>query len=174
MARFNLASVILSEKTPKCTGCYAKPPTMTFGSQMFLFGGVKKRSALAPKSLGKRMFCRRSPPSWTTAEVKKRRVSARRISSTARPPGRLRFHVGLLARCGLHLRNVRASCDDQAHRPETHREWGVWMKTYGVYREFGYLELVAFIKATSHEEAVRKARSLGYGKEFRIEEEEDE
>lgn len=48
------------------------------------------------------------------------------------------------------------------------------MKTYGVYREFGYLELVAFIKATSHEEAVRKARSLGYGKEFRIEEEEDE
>lgn len=48
------------------------------------------------------------------------------------------------------------------------------VKTYGVYREFGYLELVAFIKATSHEEAVRKARSLGYGKEFRIEEEEDE
>ena len=47
------------------------------------------------------------------------------------------------------------------------------MKIYGVYREFGYLELVAFVRATSYEEAVSRARSMGYGKEYRIEEEDE-
>ena len=44
---------------------------------------------------------------------------------------------------------------------------------YGIYREFGYLELVALVNADSHEEAVSKARSMGYGKEYRIEEEDE-
>lgn len=44
---------------------------------------------------------------------------------------------------------------------------------YGIYRECGYLELVALVKADSREEAVCKARSMGYGKEYRIEEEDD-
>ena len=48
------------------------------------------------------------------------------------------------------------------------------MKLYGIYREFGYMELVALIKANSYEQAVSKARSMGYGKEFRIEEEDDD
>ena len=44
---------------------------------------------------------------------------------------------------------------------------------YGIYREFGVLELVALVKAGSYDEAIRKARSMGYGKEYRIEEEDD-
>ena len=44
---------------------------------------------------------------------------------------------------------------------------------YGIYREFGYLELVALVKADSYDEAVSKARSMGYGKEYRIEEEDE-
>ena len=44
---------------------------------------------------------------------------------------------------------------------------------YGLYREFGYLELVALVKADSYDEAVSKARSMGYGKEYRIEEEDE-
>ena len=44
------------------------------------------------------------------------------------------------------------------------------MKEYEVYRECGYLDLVAVIKARTYEEAEEKARKLGYGKEFRIEE----
>ena len=44
------------------------------------------------------------------------------------------------------------------------------MNEYEVYRECGYLDLVAVIHATSYEEAVDEARKLGYGKGFRIEE----
>ncbi len=44
------------------------------------------------------------------------------------------------------------------------------MKEFEVYRECGYLDLVAVIRARSYEEAVEKARKMGYGKEFRIEE----
>ena len=44
------------------------------------------------------------------------------------------------------------------------------MKEYEVYRESGYLDLVAVIRARSYEEAEKKARKMGYGKEFRIEE----
>ena len=48
------------------------------------------------------------------------------------------------------------------------------MKLYGVYREFGYMELVALISADSYEQAVSKARAMGYGKEYRIEEEDED
>ena len=44
------------------------------------------------------------------------------------------------------------------------------MKEYEVYRECGYLDLVAVIKARTYEEALYKAKEMGYGKEFRIEE----
>jgi hypothetical protein len=44
---------------------------------------------------------------------------------------------------------------------------------YGIYREVGVMELVALVKADSREEAVLKARSMGYGKEYRVEEEDD-
>lgn len=47
------------------------------------------------------------------------------------------------------------------------------MKEFEVYRESGYLDLVAVIRAKTYEEAVEKARRLGYGKEFRIEEVEE-
>lgn len=42
------------------------------------------------------------------------------------------------------------------------------MKTFEVYRNSGYLDLVAVIRARTYEDAVRKARSLGYGNGFRI------
>lgn len=42
------------------------------------------------------------------------------------------------------------------------------MKEYEVYRASGYLDLVAVIRAYSYEEAVKKARKMGYGKGFRI------
>lgn len=45
---------------------------------------------------------------------------------------------------------------------------------YGIYREVGVLELVALVKADSYDQAVQKARAMGYGKEYRIEEEDDE
>lgn len=44
------------------------------------------------------------------------------------------------------------------------------MKEFEVYRERGHLDLVAVINARSYEEAVKKARKMGYGKEFRLEE----
>ena len=44
---------------------------------------------------------------------------------------------------------------------------------YGIYREIGFLELVALVKADSYNEAISKARAMGYGKEYRIEEEDD-
>lgn len=47
------------------------------------------------------------------------------------------------------------------------------MKEYEVYRECGYLDLVAVIKANTYEEAREEARKMGYGKRFRIEEVED-
>ena len=47
------------------------------------------------------------------------------------------------------------------------------MREFEVYREFGALDLVAVIHARSYDEAVKKARKLGYGKEFRIEEVEE-
>lgn len=47
------------------------------------------------------------------------------------------------------------------------------MKEFEVYREYGYLDLVAVIMARTYEEAENKARKLGYGKEFRIEEVEE-
>ena len=47
------------------------------------------------------------------------------------------------------------------------------MKLYGIYREIGCLDLVALVKADSYDEAVSKAHSMGYGKEYRIEEEDD-
>jgi hypothetical protein len=42
------------------------------------------------------------------------------------------------------------------------------MKEFEVYRESGYLDLVAVIRARTYEEAVWKAQKLGYGKDFRI------
>ncbi len=42
------------------------------------------------------------------------------------------------------------------------------MREFEVYRECGYLDLVAVIRARTYEEAEIKARSMGYGKEFRI------
>lgn len=48
------------------------------------------------------------------------------------------------------------------------------MKEYEIYRDSGYLDLVDVIRARSYEEAVVKARKLGYGKEFRIVEVEDD
>ena len=44
------------------------------------------------------------------------------------------------------------------------------MNEYEVYRESGYLDLVAVIKANTYEEARQEARMMGYGKGFRIEE----
>ena len=44
------------------------------------------------------------------------------------------------------------------------------MKEYEVYRECGYLDLVAVIKARCYEEAKEKAKDMGYGKGFRVEE----
>lgn len=48
------------------------------------------------------------------------------------------------------------------------------MKEFEVYRETGYLDLVAVIKAWCYEEAVKEARKMGYGKGFRIEEVEED
>lgn len=48
------------------------------------------------------------------------------------------------------------------------------MKEFEVYRECGYLDLVAVIQANTYEEAVKKARKMGCGKGFRIEEVEDD
>ena len=42
------------------------------------------------------------------------------------------------------------------------------MKEFEVYRESGYLDLVAVIYARTYEEAKQEARKMGYGKEFRI------
>lgn len=47
------------------------------------------------------------------------------------------------------------------------------MALYGIYSEIGFLALVALVKADSYDQAVSKARSMGYGKEYRIEEEDD-
>ena len=44
------------------------------------------------------------------------------------------------------------------------------MKEYGIYIEIDYLDLVAIVKANNYEEAVTKARKLGYGKNYRVEE----
>lgn len=44
------------------------------------------------------------------------------------------------------------------------------MKEYEVYSENGVLELVAVIKASTIEEAKEKARKMGFGKEYRVEE----
>lgn len=44
------------------------------------------------------------------------------------------------------------------------------MKEYGIYIEIDYLELVEVITANSYEEARDKARRLGYGKNYRVEE----
>lgn len=44
---------------------------------------------------------------------------------------------------------------------------------YGIYREVGVLDLVALVKADSYDEAISKARAMGYGKEYRIEEEDE-
>ena len=44
------------------------------------------------------------------------------------------------------------------------------MKEFEIYRECGYLDLVAVIKAHTYEEAEAIAKQMGYGKEFRIEE----
>ena len=48
------------------------------------------------------------------------------------------------------------------------------MKEYEVYRETGYLDLVAVIKARTYKEAREEAKKMGYGKGFRIEEVEDD
>lgn len=48
------------------------------------------------------------------------------------------------------------------------------MKEYEVYREDGYLDLVAVIRARSYDEAAEKAYQMGYDREnHRIEEVED-
>ena len=44
------------------------------------------------------------------------------------------------------------------------------MNEYEVYRECGYLDLVAVIRADTYEEAVLKAKRMGYGNGFRVEE----
>jgi len=44
---------------------------------------------------------------------------------------------------------------------------------FDVYREVDTLELVRVIEADSYEEAVEKARALGYSKSYRVEEAED-
>jgi hypothetical protein len=44
------------------------------------------------------------------------------------------------------------------------------MTKYGIYTELGQLELVSVIEANSYEEAREKAKNLGYGKEYRVEE----
>ena len=48
------------------------------------------------------------------------------------------------------------------------------MKEYEVYRETGYLDLVAVIKANTYEEAREEAKMMGYGKGFRIVEVEED
>jgi hypothetical protein len=48
------------------------------------------------------------------------------------------------------------------------------MQIYDVYRENGTLELVAVIYAADLDEAKEKARILGYGKEYRVEEAEED
>ena len=47
-------------------------------------------------------------------------------------------------------------------------------KLYEVLQETDTLQVVCFIVANSLEEAKEKARALGYGKGYRIEESEDE
>lgn len=42
------------------------------------------------------------------------------------------------------------------------------MREFEVYRDFGYEDLVCVIRANSYEEAVKKARRMGYGAGFRI------
>jgi hypothetical protein len=44
------------------------------------------------------------------------------------------------------------------------------MREYGIYIEIDVLELIAIVKANSYEEAREKARKLGYGKNYRVEE----
>ena len=44
------------------------------------------------------------------------------------------------------------------------------MKEFEIYRELGQLELVAVIRANDYDEAREKAKRLGFGKEYRIEE----
>ena len=44
------------------------------------------------------------------------------------------------------------------------------MNFYEVYRETDTLEIVAIIKANTLEEAKEKARKMGYGKSYRVEE----
>ena len=44
------------------------------------------------------------------------------------------------------------------------------LREFEVYRQTGYLDLVAVVKARSYDEAVVKARRMGYGKGFRVEE----
>lgn len=49
------------------------------------------------------------------------------------------------------------------------------LKEYEVYRESGYLDLVCVIRAGSYDEAVWKARKMGYDqRNYRIEEVEDD
>lgn len=43
------------------------------------------------------------------------------------------------------------------------------MTKYGIYTELGCLELVCIIEAENYEEARKKAKCLGYGKEYRVE-----
>lgn len=47
---------------------------------------------------------------------------------------------------------------------------GYGMNEYEVYRECGYLDLVAVIKADTYDQAKWEAKRLGYGNGFRIEE----
>ena len=44
---------------------------------------------------------------------------------------------------------------------------------YGIYIETDTLELVELIEASDYEEARAKARKLGYGKNYRVEDEEE-
>lgn len=45
---------------------------------------------------------------------------------------------------------------------------------FGVYSENDVLQLVALIDADNYDEAVEKARKLGYGKSYRVEEDWEE
>jgi hypothetical protein len=44
------------------------------------------------------------------------------------------------------------------------------MKEFEVYRECGYLDLVAVIRARTYDEAAEKAYQMGYCEGYRIEE----
>ena len=68
--------------------------------------------------------------------------------------------------CGVIIPEGRLICPHCEIKSKEERK----MKEYGIYIEIDYLDLVAIVKANNYEEAVTKARKLGYGKNYRVEE----